>query len=425
VAFTLPPSVASRPATEADAVDGVQPELVAEPATVEEAAAILREATAGGKRVVCRGVGTKLDWGNPPTGAEIILSTARLDRILEHAEGDLIVKAEAGVPLEALQAAVGKAGQLLALNPPSAGEGATLGGIVAANASGSWRLRYGTVRDLLIGITVVLADGTIAHAGGKVVKNVAGYDLGKLFTGSLGTLGLIAEVTFRLHPRTPDTATVRLRLEPDHPEQAGAAVAAVLGSQLVPTALDLHWPDPAGHGTLLVTFRGTAPGPADQAKVAAKLLNGTPIPGGDPPDLNPSARESWLPRLSTGETHETGVLVKAACVPSELPGAIRDLWEAAGAHGLRVGLSGQAGSVVLYAALDGGGTDTLTGAIEDARKRLLGRGGSLVVLGAPLEVKRRLDVWGPVGDALPLMRRVKERLDPNGTMSPGRFVGGI
>jgi len=443
VAFELPGGVASRPATEADAVDGVQPELVAEPATVEEAAAVLREATAAGKRVVCRGAGTKLGWGNPPTGAEIILSSARLDRILEHAEGDLIVKAEAGVPLEALQAAVGEAGQLLALNPPSAGGGATLGGIVAANASGSWRLRYGTVRDLLIGITVVLADGTIAHAGGKVVKNVAGYDLGKLFTGSLGTLGLIAEVTFRLHPRTPDRATTRLRLEPDRPEQAGAAVSAILGSQLVPTTLDLHWPDPAGHGTLLLSFEGTAPGPVDQAKAAAALLglgegegpgerpgegpgkNGTPPPEGGPPDFNLSAREPWLPRLSTGKASETGVLVKAACAPSELPGAIRDLWEAAGTHGLRAGLAGQPGSVVLYATLDGGGADALVGAVEEARKRLLGRGGSLVVLGAPLEVKRRLDVWGPVGDALPLMRRVKERFDPNGTMSPGRFVGGI
>jgi glycolate oxidase FAD binding subunit len=437
MAFELPGAVASHPATEADAVDGVQPELVAEPATVEEAADVLREATAAGKRVICRGAGTKLSWGNPPTGAEIVLSTVRLDRVLEHAEGDLIVKAEAGVPLEALQAAVGKAGQQLALDPRSAGEGATLGGIVAANASGSWRFRYGTVRDLLIGITVVLADGTIAHAGGKVVKNVAGYDLGKLFTGSMATLGLIAEVTFRLHPRTPDSAIVRLRLEPDRPEQAGAAVAALLGSQLVPTALDLHWPDPTGHGTLLVTFQGTAPGPADQAKAAAALLreigesavgeseNGTLRPEGDPPDLNLSAREPWLPRLSTGKAREPGMLVKAACVPSELPGAIRDLWEAAGANGLRAGLTGQAGSVVLYASFDGGGTDALAGAVGDARKRLAGRGGSLVVLGAPLEVKRRVDVWGPVGDALPLMRRVKERFDPNGTMSPGRFVGGI
>ena len=437
--FAPPPTVAARPATGADAVDGVQPELVAEPATVEQAAALLREASAAGKHVVCRGAGTKLGWGNPPVAAEVLLSTARLDRVLEHAEGDLIVRAEAGVSLEALQAAVGRAGQMLALNPPGVAEGATLGGIVAANASGSWRLRYGTVRDLLIGITVVLADGTVAHAGGKVVKNVAGYDLGKLFTGSFGTLGLIAEVTFRLHPRALDRAAVRLRLEPGRPEQAGAAVAAILGSQLVPTALDLHWPDPAGHGDLLVTFQGTAPGPANQAKAAAALLTevaakhqgmappteGTPTPEGGPPDMNLSAREPWLPRLSTGKPSEPAVLVKAACVPSELAGAIRDLWEAAGMHGLRVGLGGQAGTVVLYATLDGGGADALAGAVEDARQRLAGRGGSLVVLEAPLEVKRRVDVWGPVGDALPLMRRVKERFDPAGTMSPGRFVGGI
>ncbi|HZD69103.1 MAG TPA: FAD-binding oxidoreductase, partial [Actinomycetes bacterium] len=209
----------SRPAGAADAVDGVQPEMVVTPATVEEARDALREATARGRRVVCRGGGSKLGWGSPPAGAEVVLDTTALDRVLEHAEGDLIVRAEAGVRLDALQEALSKARQFLALDPPE--PGATVGGIVASGASGPRRLRYGTARDLLIGITVVLSDGTTAHGGGKVVKNVAGYDLGKLFTGSFGTLGLIAEVTFRLHP-SPD-ALAGVALEVTDPAVAGAA----------------------------------------------------------------------------------------------------------------------------------------------------------------------------------------------------------
>jgi len=181
----------AREAAEGDAIDGVRPRFVVEPGSVEEVSALLRLSHRAGLAVAPRGGGTTLGWGATPRRLDLILSTARLNRVLEHAAGDLVVRAEAGVMLEALQAAAGAAGQRLALDPPDVG--ATLGGIVAANPSGPLRLRYGTVRDLLIGVTVVLADGTVAKAGGKVVKNVAGYDLCKLFTGSLGTLGVVVE----------------------------------------------------------------------------------------------------------------------------------------------------------------------------------------------------------------------------------------
>ena len=211
-------------ATEADAVDGVQPRFLAEPGSVEEVAEVLRAADAAGLRTVARGGGTKLGWGNPPDGVELVLSTARLGRVLEHAAGDLVTRVQAGVRLADLQAELAPAGQLLGLDPPEAE--ATVGGIVAANASGPRRLRYGTVRDLLIGVTVVLADGTVAHAGGKVVKNVAGYDLGKLYTGSLGTLGVVVEAIFRLHPVPAAAAVVAAEVE--GPEQVGSAVRALL-----------------------------------------------------------------------------------------------------------------------------------------------------------------------------------------------------
>jgi glycolate oxidase FAD binding subunit len=412
----------TRPATAADAVDGVRPEAVVEPTTVEEASEVLRAASAEGKRVVCRGGGSKLGWGNPPSAVDLVVSTARLDKVQEHAEGDLIVRSEAGVRLDALQEVLGKAEQCLALDPPEVG--ATLGGIVATAASGPLRHRYGTARDLLIGITVVLADGTIARGGGKVVKNVAGYDLGKLFTGSLGTLGLIAEVTFRLHPRIG--AITGATMEVERPARGAEAALALAHAQLAPAALELTWPDPSGPGRLLMVAEGMRTGVTEQARDAAKLLEPFGAaeviePGASHPALEGFAGRPW----ERGDAGTALVGAKAACVPTELAGAIEDLWAAAATHGLQIALKSHAGVGVTYLALRGGEVDTLAAAFQEARERLARRGGTLVALEAPLELKHKVDVWGPVGDAEGLMRRVKERFDPGGTMSPGRFVGGI
>jgi glycolate oxidase FAD binding subunit len=195
---------------------------VSEPASVHEAAEVLAGATAAGTSVSIE-----------RAGGEIELRTSRLDRILEHEPGDLTCVVEAGLRLSALTEALAPHGQMLALDPPG---DPTIGACVAGNLSGPRRHRYGTARDLVIGVTVVLGDGTVASSGGKVVKNVAGYDLGKLFCGSAGTLGLIARVSLRLHPVPDARATV---VAPADPERA----LAVLGSTLVPSAVDLHWPD--------------------------------------------------------------------------------------------------------------------------------------------------------------------------------------
>ena len=171
--------------------------------TVEEAAAEIRALEA----VRPRGGGTKLGWGPKSDAPEF--DTRRLNRILEHNEGDFTAVLEAGVPLVEAQATFGAEGQMLALDPPlGEGDAATIGGVIAANDSGPLRHRYGGVRDLVVGMTVVLSDGTIAKSGGKVIKNVAGYDLAKLFAGSFGTLGLIASVAVRLHPAPARTATL-------------------------------------------------------------------------------------------------------------------------------------------------------------------------------------------------------------------------
>ena len=407
-----------RPATGRDAVDGVQAELVAEPASVEEASRVLAAASRAGKKVVVVGSGSKLGLGNPPERVDLVVRTRRMDRVLEHAAGDLVAKVEAGVHLADLQAALAPAGQWLALDPPE--PGATVGGVVAANASGPRRLRYGTVRDLIIGITVVLADGTVAHAGGKVVKNVAGYDLSKLFCGSLGTLGLIAEATFRLHPRPEAAAVVTLQVE--RPEQLWEAVRRLLRSTLVPSAIELTWYERTGR--LTVVIEGIRPGVEAQAAAAARLLGEV----GEAEVLGPGGAEAALSQLGAPPWEKAEVGVKVAVPPAELPGALTDLWTGWLGHGR---VAAHAGTGVLEVGLEGpdlGNADQVeafVGVVAKARERLAARQGSLVVTEAPPALKRAVDVWGPPGDAVELMRWVKLQFDPDRQMSPGRFVGGI
>jgi glycolate oxidase FAD binding subunit len=224
-----------------------------EPATVAEAAAVLREAATAG-----RTVSVERD------GGDLVLSTRRLDRVLEHEAGDLTVVAEAGVRLSALDAVLAPYGQFLALDPPG---DPTLGACVAANLSGPRRHRYGAPRDLLLGVTVVLADGTVASSGGKVVKNVAGYDLGKLFCGSRGRLGLVARVSFRLHPRPRAARTLAIPV--DDPDEAQRLAQLVLRSMLVPSAVDLDWP-----GRLGLLFEGGERAVEAQLAEASELLGG-------------------------------------------------------------------------------------------------------------------------------------------------------
>ena len=225
-------ATAARSAGPDDAVAGVAPSVVALPSTADEVATVLRAAGEQGHAVVPVGGRTKTGWAAPPSACDVLLDLTGLDRVVEHTAGDLVVVAEAGVRLEALQAQLAEAGQMLALDPPE--RGATLGGIVSANASGPRRLRYGTVRDLLIGVTVVLADGSTASSGGKVVKNVAGYDLGKLYTGAHGSLGVLVSTTWRLHPLPPARGAVVVPVS--GAAEAGRLAALLSRSTLTPSA---------------------------------------------------------------------------------------------------------------------------------------------------------------------------------------------
>jgi glycolate oxidase FAD binding subunit len=392
------PALIGRAGGPDDAVAGVVPREVVRPGTVEEVAGVVRAAAADGRTVVPVGGRSKLTWAAPPGSCDLLLDLTGLDRVVEHVAGDLTVVAEAGVRLADLQAQVGRAGQLLGLDPPE--EGATLGGVVSANASGPRRLRYGTTRDLLIGITVVLADGTVAHAGGKVVKNVAGYDLGKLFTGAHGTLGVIVSTTWRLHPVPPARRVVTLEL-PDA-AAAGPLSIALARSTLTPSAVELV--GTAGGGArLVVLFESIAESVAGQATAALALLGG----GEESEDLP----EDFGRRPGGADD----VLLRLAYAPASLAAVLEALpaGTAVAAH---------AATGVTYAALP---AEESVEALPRLRAALAPHDGTAVVLRAPDAVRDRLDHWGPVGDSLDLMRRVKERFDPERRMSPGRFVGGL
>src|SRR5437870_5237539 len=198
-----------RAAVPEDAVDGLLPQMVIEPGTPQEIAGVLETATKAGLRITPRGAATKMDWGNPPRDGEVIVSTRRLNSVLEHAWGDMTATVEAGCTFTQLQQTLAEHGQRVALDPLWP-DRATVGGILVTNDSGSLRTRFGALRDLIIGVTLALADGTLAKSGGKVVKNVAGYDLPKLATGSLGTLGVITEAVFRLYPLPLDVCSMSL-----------------------------------------------------------------------------------------------------------------------------------------------------------------------------------------------------------------------
>jgi glycolate oxidase FAD binding subunit len=418
---------AVRPAGPRDTVADVMPEWVAAPASVDEASAVLAAASEHGLAVVPRGSGTAIGWGARPARCDLLIDTVRLDRVVEHEAGDLVARVQAGVTMAGLAGVLSPAGQQLALDvPPGNGTRAaspTVGGVLATGTAGPRRLRYGTPRDLVIGVTVVRADGTVAKSGGKVVKNVAGYDLGKLYTGSYGTLGLITEAVFRLHPLPAASAFVTAGYT--GPETAAQAVAAAAGSELAPAAIEIDRPARDGLISVAVLLEGDPAGVAERAAGLRGVLGaGTAVADRPPP---------WWARVDSADR----TVIRIAFWAAALPGVLAAVDRAGAAAGLDPAVGGSAAAGVLHAVL---GRGAAPGAVAEFLASLRdglaalepgsagGEGpparASAVVLTAPAPVRDTLDLWGPV-PALPLMRALKDQFDPGHLMAPGRFAGGI
>jgi glycolate dehydrogenase FAD-binding subunit len=432
------PSLA--PGTPADAVAGVIPAYVASPASTEEAAGLLRVAAAAGLAVVPRGAGTGFGWGAPPSRCDLVVDMGAMDQVIEHAAGDLVVRVQAGMAIGELAAVLASAsgsGQELALDVPAE---ATVGGVVATGTAGPRRLRYGTPRDLLLGLTVVRADGVIAHSGGKVVKNVAGYDIGKLFCGSHGTLGLITEATFRLHPRPGAVAWVTAEFfetagasgpaasgpaasaPAASASAASAAVAAAANSVLVPSAVELDWPGgtpqsprPLRVGVLL---EGTPSGVAERAEQMSELLAAA---GGGPVSVTDAAPPRW------GALPPGATVVRVSFWVSALDAVLGALLAAGEGAGVRPAVTGPAGAGALHACLDPDTPDEDAARfVTSLRERIArlsgpaGPRGSVAVLTGPPAVLAAARAYRDVPGAA-LMRAVRDQFDPDRRMFPGRF----
>jgi glycolate oxidase FAD binding subunit len=359
------------------------------PASYERAASLLAECAQAGARVRVRGGGTKLGWGRVVPEPDVEVSTGALVRVVEHNAGDMTALVQAGVPLARAQEKFAAAGQMLALDPPD--DGATVGGVVATGDSGPLRHRYGAPRDVVLGVTAALTSGEVVRAGGKVIKNVAGYDLSKLFAGSFGTLGLITEVAVRLHPLPAATATAIVTSH--DPDALAAAAASLSHAALESQSLDVRWSD--GEGAVLARFAGSTA--ANQAADAARLAGG---------DVVEDDGELWerQRREQRGAT-----VVRVSGVQTQLPSAIA----AADAHGAT--LVGRAALGLWWLSM----ADADARAIRSLRGRLAPF--ACVVLDAPDALRAEVDPWD-VSEPIVLARRVRERFEPHGVLNPGLFV---
>ena len=387
--------------------------MLVEPTTVDDVSATLARASREKLRVAIRGAGTKKGWGPPPQPADIELSTRRLNAVLAHRHGDLTATVQAGAALADVNRELARHRQWIPLDPPFS-DRATIGGIVATNDSGPRRHRYGAPRDLIIGVDIVRTDGVAAKAGGIVVKNGAGYDVGRLMTGSFGSLAVITSATFKLFPIPPASRTVVVdggsaRLSAD---RLCAIASSVASSQLTPTAVEI---ETASGGTtrLLVRFESIDAAVAQQAAHAAEIASGNgataSIASGEDETLLWKAHGDCI-------WDKRGAVVKMTMLPADaapmlawISNALRDVeWEVVGRIALGVLL-------VRVEAVVGKQASFVT----DLRARFPpGRGGAVIVRGSD-ELKAVVDAWGPIGDSVAVMQAIKKQFDPDAILNPG------
>jgi glycolate oxidase FAD binding subunit len=386
-------------------VDGMTPRVIARPTNEAEVAETLVQARKRGLTAIAVGGGTHLHIGNVPSAYDVALSTTGLTGTIEHEPDDLTVTVDAGVPIEALGAVLAKHGQWLPLDPPMRAE-STVGGLIATNGFGPLRHALGTVRDWVIGLRVAHVDGTVSKSGGRVVKNVAGYDMHKLHVGALGSLGVITQATFKLAslPQTEVLLSVAFR-------DASAACAFVLSAHDARAALlaaEVASPEPGGaQWRALLRVGGSRSAVErtrrDLGELAARF--------GASLEEHDTGGDHVAPQLDNGDAR---LILRMSVPPTRVAEAINGLGER---HDARVSATVSAGVIRIEAAVD-------VRAVYDAAQRTAARqGGSTFVESTPLEFKREIDVFGAQRGDFAIMKRLKDEFDPQRTLSPGRFIG--
>jgi len=409
-------------------VEGRTPEAAVFPGSVDEVAAVIGLAAEAARPVTPWGGGTAASVGMPAARAGLVLGLRRLGRLLEHEPGDLTATVEAGMTVEEFQTALRSRGQWVSLDPADA-DRATIGGVLATNASGPRRHLYGTARDLLIGVTVVTADGAVVRGGGKVVKNVAGYDLPKLFVGSYGTLGVIVEATVKLRPLPDHERLVCIRF--DRLKDAGAAVRSVMASDLIPNAIELldatvSTTLSATGAALVVGFDGLREQVDWQCAELARLAGAC---GGQA--AHSLQADAW-PRLAIAARAAfsvTAAMMTLAVLPSQVAAMMEQGADVARARGLNTAWAAHAGIGVVHAAIAADVAPrepaAIAAVLAEWREMAHAGGGHATLEWAPIAVKSQVPVWDDPGAAGRIMERIKAQLDPRNIMNPGRFVAGI
>jgi glycolate oxidase FAD binding subunit len=409
-------------------VEGRTPDAAVFPGSVDEAAAVIGLAAEAGRPVAPWGGGTAASVGMPVSRTGLVLGLRRLSRLLEHEPGDLTATVEAGMTVEAFQTALRGRGQWMSLDPADAPL-ATIGGVLATNASGPRRHLYGTARDLLIGVTVVTADGVIVRGGGKVVKNVAGYDLPKLFVGSFGTLGVIVEATVKLRPLPDHERLLGIRFE--QLKEAGAAVRSVMASDLIPNVIELldgtAAAQFAAHGpTLVVGFDGLREQVDWQCAELARLAGAC---GGQEAQALPADTWSRLEPAARAAFPVAAAVMAFAVLPSQVAELMEQGAGVARARALGSAWAAHAGIGVVRAAVASDVVPkepaSIAAVLTEWRAMARAGGGHATLEWAPLALKSQVPVWDDPGAAGRVMERIKAQLDPRNILNPGRFVAGI
>ena len=397
------------------AVDGAMPKLICTPATAEQVAAAVRICSEAQATLAPWGGGTAMILGNPPRTLDVVVKSTRLNRVIDHDHANLTATVQSGITLNALQSALAPHKQFVPFDPPLPGR-STVGGIVAANLNGPRRSSYGSVRDLVIGMRVVLASGETIKAGGKVVKNVAGYDMCKLFTGSLGTLGIISEVTLRVAPIPAHSATV---IATGTLANAVQCASQLTRTKLLPTAVYLRNSNGAASWRVAVSFDGFA---ETVARQTSELMEIAQRLGLTQEVIDGARQQNFWQAMADLPVSQDRLIYRLTVPRDALTQAISTIigWikvEPAPAICADVAM----GTLWLVVPANQETVDLFPRLIALAQEQR----GHAIVFAAPAPVKKAIDVWGPITPAHTLMRKIKQEFDPMELFNPGRYIGGL